>query len=449
MSITRFSAIALGFTFCLRAVASPPTCPPPKQSAVCESHLVNREKLVNYILDTCTVSRNIESRVGRMPLTDAEKLAISNGARLSDAARVFTHPACAAGDTCTASEAETVRGANTLFEFLLGSPSIYSDAFRNESARQAPDGFLEDPNAQIACLADPVGKPIEAPGAVTAAKANFQLPVRVRGSTDSLFFDKNSTQFASVDKASISSSYGSANTTRSDKTTLVIGYPITDDILAPYNAIPYASLNRNISRPTNKAVSVGADTDSVGVVNAFQWTTLENSATEHVPITQLLTLRPDYLINHLDRSHLLTVGAVYTPIKNYSRTGWYLNDFHLGILGGGASIEPIGDLRADFGHYTQDGDSTKTAYRDYSRVGPRAGFSLVSENPWIPLQLTVTEVYLYSLSGALSRVDYFKSVLSYKLVGKFISLDASYGSGRREDTGLAEHIWSLALSGAY
>ncbi len=429
--------------------AAAPTCPPPKQSAVCENGTVNREKLVNYVLDTCTVSRNMESRVGALPLSGAEEAAVAKGAKLSAGDRIFTHPACQAGDTCTPAEIDTVRGAGILLGLVLGSPPIYSSAFRNDSAKVTPEDFLEDPNAQITCLKDAAGKPQDPAGSSPAAKADFQLPVRVRGSTDGLFFDKNSTQFSSVDKASISSSYGSDKSTRTDKSTIVVGYPLKNDILATYNAIPYVSLNRNISRPTAKAVSVGSDTDSIGLLNAFQWSGTEESGGEHVPVTQFVTVRPDLLVNHLDRSHLLTIGAVYTPIKNYSRTGCFLNDYHVGIFGGEASIEPIGDFRSDIGHYTHDGDSKKTNYRNYWRVGPRVGFSLASDNPWVPLQLTVTEVYLKGVTGALSRVDYFKSVLSYKLVGKFISLDASFGNGRREDTGLAEHLWSLGLSGAY
>jgi hypothetical protein len=115
----------------------------------------------------------------------------------------------------------------------------------------------------------------------------------------------------------------------------------------------------------------------------------------------------------MDRSHLLTVGAVYTPIKNYTDGSWFINGYRGKSFGLQASIEPIGDFRSDLGHYTQDGDNKKT---QYWRVGPRVGFSLGSDNPWVPLQLTATEVYLYGVTGALSRVDYFKSVLSYKVL---------------------------------
>lgn len=73
------------------------------------------------------------------------------------------------------------------------------------------------------------------------------------------------------------------------------------------------------------------------------------------------------------------------------------------------SIEPIVDLRSDFGHYSRRGDDDSTDYRNYWRLGPRAGFSVTSENAYIPLQLTVTDVFLEGLTGNLPHINYFKA----------------------------------------
>jgi hypothetical protein len=179
-----------------------------------------------------------------------------------------------------------------------------------------------------------------------------------------------------------------------------------------------------------------------------KWITLNESGNDVEPFTNVITVRPDFLVNHKDDSHLVSVNSIYTPIKNYGPGVLFLNSVEDHIFGD-IQFEPIADIRLDFGHYAQVGNEKATDYNNYWRTGPRLGFSFDSKYPQVPLQLTVTEVYLYGMSGALSRVDYFKAVLSYKIVGKFISLDASFGNGRREDTGVAEHIWSIAIAGAY
>jgi hypothetical protein len=404
---------------------------PPRRSAVCESGEVSKEKLANYALDACSVSRTFEQAqlaAGRLvpstTLTSAERLLISDP--------------CATAGACKKEDAEALTGAQVLIDSML---NLYAPAYVNTGGTPTARQFFEDGKATLRCGADQAGKPLEAPGATPAAKGwTPSKRLRIRGSTDSLFFSNDQPQFASADKANISSSYTSGNTTRADKILAVVGYSIWDPLDSPpYGLIPYYGINRNISRPMGKPDSVSADTMDFGILNSLLLQTPGAN-----PTTHWVTVRPDFLVNHKDGSHLATVSGIYTPIHNcpVCVNAYYQISEHL-------FIEPILDARSDVGHYTHPGDASGVDYRNYWRVGPRAGVSFSSDYPFLPIDLTATDVFLQGVSGTLPHINYFKAVLSYKLVVKFISLDVSFRNGRREDTAQPEHQWSVGLSAAY
>jgi hypothetical protein len=419
--------------------AGGPACAPPKQQAVCDAHVVSKEKLANYILDTCGVSRNFQesqSAVGHLSLPPAEEDRLRvQGIALTPAERLLVTDPCAAS-SCSKDDTQALAAAQGLLNSML---NFEAPAYRNVTGAFTATDFLEDKNASLACGVDGQGKPIEAAGAVPDQKPDFGNRLRIRGSTDGLFFMNSAAQFASVDKANLGSTYGSGNTTRTDKILAVVGFAVLDPRKLPlYNAIPYVGVNRNLSRPTNKSVSVNSDTMQFGLLNSFEIRTVAQT-----PLTHWITLRPDFLVNHKDGSHLATASVDYTPIVNCPVC---LNDYR---KFGPVWVEPIIDARSDFGHYARRGDTANADYRNYWRVGPRAGVSVTSENAYVPLQLTLTDTFLEGLTGTLPHVNYFKAVLSYKIVGKFISLDLGFSNGRREDTAQPEHQWSVAFAGAF
>jgi hypothetical protein len=415
-------------------------CAPPKQQAVCEAGVVSREKLANYVLDACGVSRTFEQTqlaAGHLTLPPAEERHLqSQGIQLIPAERLLVGDPCAVASSCSKDDAQALSGAKVLFDAML---NFEAPAYRNVTGASTAKEFFEDKSANLVCSSDSQGKPVEAPGAVPGKKPNLSDRLRIRGSTDGLFFMNTAPQFASVDKANLGSTYGSSNTTRTDKILAVVGFAVLDPTKLPlYNLIPYVGMNRNLSRPAHKPVSVNSDTTNFGILNSFEAHTVSQT-----PFTQWVTIRPDFLINHKDGSHLATVSAYYTPIANCPVC---LNDYRrLGPV----SLEPIIDVRSDFGHYARSGNAAATDYRNYWRIGPRAGFSVTSENAYVPLELTVTDIFLKSVTGTLPHINYFKAVLSYKIVGKFISIDASFSNGRREDTAQPEHQWSVAFAGAF
>ena len=421
--------------------ASPASCPPPTQKAVCDAGVVTKGKLANYALDACGVSRTFEDSMesrGALTLSPSEEALLTDGGiTLTRAERLLLATPCTAQTPCAREDAQALESAQNLLDVML---NYEAPAYRNIAQAITARQFFEDPKAQLVCGTNGSGQTVEAPGAVPVKKPNWSQRLRVRGSTDGLFFMNIAPQFSAADKASVGSTFANSNDTRTDKIIAVVGYAVNDPMKEPlYNLFPYLGVNRNIARPTGKSVSVNSDTVDFGFLNSFD---LQSAAMVH-----WVTLRPDLLVNHKDQSHLLTASTVYTPIKNCPRC---LNDYYMGgPLSGIASIEPILDLRSDFGHYTQAGNSTTTDYKNYWRIGPRAGFSVTSENPFVPLDLTVIDVYLQGVSGSLPRVNYFKSVLSYKILGKFVGLDLSFSHGRREDTAQPEHQWSIAFSGAY
>jgi hypothetical protein len=274
----------------------------------------------------------------------------------------------------------------------------------------------------------------------------FIIPLRIRGATDGLFFDKDASQFSSIKKATLSTNYASGNSTKSDKENILIGYPIFGDSYSVFSLIPYVGINRNTSKPSDKPSSTSVFTTNGGLLNAFQYTTKEK-----YPITHWATVGIDRLTNHLDSSNLVTLAFVYTPIKNYDHDSWWhVNSYNQNAwFNGNASVEPIFDIRSDYGNYIVAGNSSTTDYGNYWRLGSRFGGSITSENTSLPISFTATETYLYGLTGSLSRLSYFTGTLSYKVGGKYISLDLSFTNGRREDTTTPEHNWTIGLSGAY
>jgi hypothetical protein len=428
---------------CATVYGGTPCAAPPTQQTVCESGVVSRTKLVNYVLDSCGVTRTLEASFAnsqRLSLPPAEEEALRrNGMNLSTAERMLITTPCADG-SCSKADADALASAHQLFDYLL---NYAAPAFQNDSGQFSVRGYLETPNAKLSCGRDVKGDGIEAPGAIAGKPRELPTRLRVRGGTDSLFWSNKDAPFSSSDRGTLGSSYSSVNTTRKDKIAGVLGYALKDPMQNPiYNVFPYVGVNRDLSRPTGKPTSVSSNTIDYGFLNAYRLQSTE--------MTHWFTLRPDFLINHADDSHLLTANFTYTPFKNYNKDSWYLNDFDLyGLFGGRASFLPIADFRIDLGHYTKDGNTTTTTYENYWRAGPRVGFSIASESPYLPLDLTVTNLYMQGLDGQIDRLNYFKAVLSYKLVGKFIGIDLSFSHGRREDTGQPERLWGVALAGAY
>jgi hypothetical protein len=425
--------------------ADPAPCHPPAQAAICDVGTVAKTKLANYVLDACGVSRTLEQSLaaaGRLNLPKAQEQQLqSQGMVLTSAERLLVLMPCEPEKSCTDQDRDALRGAYGLVDVLL---NYEPKAYHNISQIGGVAQYFVDPQAALACQVGSDGKPIEVPGAIAPKKISWPPNLRIRGSTDGLYFGPDERQIYSVDKATIGSTYGNSNTTRTDKILAFVGYAIFDPTAQPfYNLFPYTGVNRNLARPTGKPESVNSDTIDFGLYNTFL---LKPEAT--TPFTQWITVRPDFLVNHKDDSHLVSANVTYTVVKNCEGGRFCLNAYRP-FLNQALYAELILDVRSDWGHYAQPGDMPKTDYRNYWRVGPRAGVSFDSAYRYLPLTLTATDLYLQGISGTLPHLNYFKSVLSYKIVDKFLSIDVSFSNGRREDTAQPEHLWSVALSGAY
>ena len=408
----------------------------PSQSAICQSGFVNKEKLATFLLDAAPVSRRAEDWATAHPSPD---FSISPRQRMLADVEFCDNklsPEPGAASVCTGADEDNLAKGRFAIFTLLHSPTAYE----NTAAVEDAVIFLMQPDAQLLCRTDDDGSAIHIPGDQPTPTFTY-LPIRVRGNTDSLYIDRDDPAFAIAAASAITISDDQTTDKRTDKVTLVVGWPIA--LQQGWQVVPYVGINRDLSRPDGQPSSVTADTWQVGAAfsGAFHPGSSGGPAASH-----WFTVRPDYMGNDDDGSRLWTLNATWTPVVN-----GHLNDWRQlgGLTGNRMSWRPMFDLRTVVGVFSRQGDRTDEQSQDFWRIGTQIGAAFKSDDPRWPLTFVVTETYLPAIEGG-SDIDYFQSRLSWALDPKSIFLiNVVYGDGRRTDLDPEEQGWKISLGVKY
>jgi hypothetical protein len=217
-----------------------------------------------------------------------------------------------------------------------------------------------------------------------------------------------------------------------------------NDGLHDWQLVPYIGINDNSTDVAKKGTTYTANTRDAGVTLFYAWT--PSQSPPFGPSTSyVLTLRPDYLWNEVNGSHIASLNASFVPSRAR------LLNARLSPDESPVSINSIFDLRLDDGHYTGFGTAKPGTLSNYLRFGSRFGFDIATRGkPDFPLDWLITETLLYGFHGTPRDIHYFKSTFSLGLDSKKdFTLDLSYSTGRREDTGEPERGWSLSFGAKY
>jgi hypothetical protein len=418
----------------------------PLQSNVCLSGVVDKMKLGNFFLSAYDVGRNFEAALPPSPMPGWQRLFVDQGALLKPQS----------GSVVDAFHKEyqadimALAVARVAFSQFLRNATDTENrdpakrAYRNVTNTEDPADFLTSDQAKLECLTTTSGTPVEAAGA-EGKKFAISIPsqLRLRGSTDGLYFGRLEPQFKSLDAATISFSYDGASNKRIDKLLAVLGYSLD---FGRDQLIPYIGTNRNIVNVTKKPSTTNTETVDVGLLNALSVPI--DFKTDEEPnrpvLNNWLTLRPDYLFDLKDDSRLFSLQFVYMPLIN-----GILNDYIMWHAAS-VSLRPIVDARLDEGIYTARGSQNVVRNRDYTRLGTQFGLALTSDNGNIPLDATLTYTYLHGFSGFFGEVTSLKSSVTLSFTKeRYLGITLSTSYGRREDTAQHEQLWSISLGGRF
>jgi hypothetical protein len=208
-------------------------------------------------------------------------------------------------------------------------------------------------------------------------------------------------------------------------------------------AVPYVSIYQSLTDTAGKPL-VFDPTDNVagGVLLQSYFNTGD--------VTNIISLKPQYLLNTSNQAEIGSTRAIYTPL-------WVpgsINAFtHLDFLPFSPWWEFLANLRSDSGSYTNRSNTPAIAAmnRDFERVGGQIGFVFSTDGiSGLPsVTLIVTETYLYGLSGFYRQMNQFQSSLTYNFTNNYLGLTASFKKGQDEDTAVQSQTWLIGLSGHY
>lgn len=428
-------AVMLGFSATAGLAAAP------TQADICVGDKVDRERLALFALTAAGVSRYPERWIAKHPadypaLTPAQAVLVGDEFCKTGPDGKFIHddegfPICAKDDPGKIGDAQnSVINVLTTTE-SYGTPAGIVDA----------ESFFATPVADVACLKGSDGKPRELEAqAIPSPFKQEDIPIRLRGSTDGLQFDRNRDKaFAGVDKASITFKDDDENKKETLKGTLIAGYAIPV-VRGVFEVVPYFGLSIDTSKKDGQAREVSDDVARIGTLLDFR--------NHGSGIAHLFLLRPEFARNRKEKSEVISANFSYLPIVPGT-----VNDA-INITTGKnqslLSIIPRFDLRFNIGDFIKSGSRTIEESRSFTRLGGQLGVTITSDVKWLPVELTVTETYLASLTGKRPDVSYLKAVFSlYFDENKYFGVDLGYARGRREDLVPREANWTIGFGAKF
>lgn len=407
----------------------------PQQAQICDdNHIVDKNKLATFLLDTAPVSRQLEDWAQANPrgwtgLTARQRLIADPDICTPVNGKVPDH--CAATDAANLATAR-----QNLISLLMRQPQ----SFENVSRTFEPKDYFGTAS-QLRCVrSGPTDAPVEVAGAI-GDKFDLKFPLRIRGAADGIYFARTDAQFKSQEKATISFSHNYVKSQQSEKFSVVAGYPVqlVDTGLQTAEIAPYAGISRDITKTDGEDPKVSANLWRIGAA-------LDLSITSN-HLTHWLVARPEYLFNDKEKSEVAAINFTYMPVIN-----GVLNDYRYVIPGNNhfMSLQPILDLRLNGGTFTRLGSRSEAESHDYIRAGGQAGIAFSSDVIPFPADLTVTQTYLPALSAHSRDLHYFKAVLSLGVdKDRVFGVDISYVDGRREDLLDSERAWTISFGLKY
>jgi len=411
----------------------------PPITAVCdEAGVVQKARLVTWLFDAAGVSRGPEdwaaTASGASASTARERVLIPDRFCPSDYAELpsgtGSGPVPDAG-VCDDGDAEALRQARqSLNAMILGLVGGYDGV--DSPSREA---FLTDSNAVMRCRADDVIPPVT---------AGFELPVRLRASTDSLGIAHGDPDLASAGGAAFSYARDDVKNKMTEKMSLVIGWPIAlgEHDGTAFEAVPYAAINRDLSQVRGEEASVTSDTYQLGV--AFNATVRTGEGRERI-VAHRFSIRPDFMRNEDENSEVGSLTASWMPVINGR-----LNDFTPFAGERFLYWKPILDIRAVHGEFLALGSRAPETTEDFTRMGGQLGLAFSSSDPRWPIEFVATDTWMPALRGR-DDLEYREARLSWILdkEQKIFTVDLVYGAGRRTDLDVEADGWKISLGAKY
>ncbi|WP_068874058.1 MULTISPECIES: hypothetical protein [unclassified Phenylobacterium] len=445
-------AAAAALSFPTAALAAAP--PVPAFDTVCVKDaagrdVVDKEKLATFYLDQKPVSRTLEdwARDHNDSAFGASQVPVASW-KISPRQRMLVDGTICkdptgAGNTACASDDEAnlveARGSLTLLLTAFGS------SFPKEGAADTPLEYFQRTDVQLLC-----NRAVERPpGSLPVPTYKYTFPIRLRGSTEGLNFDREEPDFAIVEAASVTLSRDDVADKKVKKWSVVAGLalpPVIDETYRSLSFVPYLGALRDFSHVTGKDPSNTFESTYGGVLADFRFTR-PGPTPDDLAVTHYITLRPEYRESDSDSdtSHLWTLTAAWMPIRNDGINSF--REFRPGATT--ASWRLIADVRAVGGWFTDRGNLLPPYNQDFIRVGTRVGFAITSDLPNFPVDLIVTDTWLPNLSSG-KDLNFFTSRLSFSPDPKKIfTFELSYSKGRRSDVLIDQQEWKLSLGAKY
>lgn len=455
---TRFvsAAIAAGFSLlAMQAHAGEPLCTPALK--------LDKEKLATWLLDNHPVSTAYLGKGSqRAPLDNnsallawlLKKRAANPGDTSRDGATVdllardmqaildgkneqFTTASKAkpAAWFASGNRSDEIRCTVATAQPVLSTPTSGTGSAGSTAVAAAPA-----PAPAAAAPAKPAAPPAVIPGfAVTQSVfGNFRL----RGNPDQLAIDRDNVgAYSSADKATLALANDTVAGSRTNDIRAYLGYSAIKDVWndkgSSFEAVPYVGLRQNrviVNNNGNQSTNT-TRTTNVGILTNFHLVYGEPGNYDDI------TARPDFLMDSSTGTRLLSFNFTYTPLRK-----GFLND--LIRTDYGVSVKPILIGESRNGTYLDRGDETVSdSHDDFMRIGGRAGFGLISNNPVIPLDYVMTYTALKSVVGD-KNIHYLKGALTYNF-SQTVGLSLNYSNGLLPDTGDREKRWNLGITSKF
>ncbi|WHU03103.1 hypothetical protein [Sphingomonas sp. NIBR02145] len=437
---------------------------------VTQRQVLDREKLALFVLKDKGIGWQFGQWAQAQATAEEAALAAAlppgttapPSARPSLAVRILL---CNAITDCNFDGSDKLIAAQFQISDILGDKS---GSFSNP--RHAKIGeFYSDPSIVVECVERSPGRPVEIAGSAPPPP-EFNLPLKLRGNTDSLMFLRGQPDFKAAEKVNVSFTDDGIASKKSVKLVGVLGWafpliegaPVApaDDprphppAYANLELIPYAGINHDLSRVTGQArkvtskdwrlgaVLIGRQSSSFGSGDKAGWS-----------LMHVMEMRPELLFDDVNHAQIASVNLRYMPVASeifglpvglnaYRRIVPSREYFF--------SYRPIFDIRFNNGTFTKQGDRPDLQAQDFSRIGTQFGFAISHDNFRFPIDLTVTETYMHALSGYPRDLSQFRSVLSLSFdTNNYFGLDLSYVKGKREDLLAREEKWSVAFTARY
>jgi hypothetical protein len=424
----------------------------PRHDAVCDGGTVSKRKLAGVVLSLAS-SKNADVLPAVISYADAWRTIFSdpNFCKVPpNCTDNSTSEDCQAAAKCKSAKSSAVQAANRLFILLnaeVRQPNAaYKESYSlaalaNDPLAQSAHYFGSESNGyHISCTREDIPK---APKPFDPTKDPVVTNFRVRGLSDELYVRRELPAFKGTTSATGNFS-GDTSTahTYTSKIIGAFGYAFGAD--TQVQAIPYFSLYQSITDTSGKPRVFDPNDNIAGGL-------LVQSYFDSGELSNVFSLKPQYLLYTSNKAELGSLRAIYTPTM---ATPMNINTFtRLDFLPWSPWWQFTVNLRSDTGSYANRGNTPAimAVNRDFERAGTQVGFTLTTDGiANLPsLTLIVTETYLYGFSGFYRHLDLFQASLTYNFTNSYVGLTGSYKHGRDEDTAVASQMWLIGLSGHF